>query len=142
MRICRGAKPCAHAASLRVYIKTGDFVYLGAKLVIKNILIGYAAKIDRREIMINPDIFNDVPIFALLDAEERQVLAGQVSVKNFAEGETIFKSGDGGGYAYIVQYGRINISITDIADETIIVDVVEDGGIFGMSSLLASAPHL
>jgi uncharacterized membrane protein len=78
----------------------------------------------------------------LLDAEERQVLAGQVSVKNFAEGETVFKSGDGGGYAYIVQYGRVNISITDIADETIIVDVVDDGGIFGMSSLLASAPHL
>jgi uncharacterized membrane protein len=92
--------------------------------------------------MVDPNIFNDVPIFALLDADERQVLAGQVSAKNFAKGETIFKAGQPGGYAYLVQYGRANVSITDLAQEEVIVDVVEAGGLMGMSSLLASADHL
>ena len=48
--------------------------------------------------MVDPNIFNDVPIFALLDADERQVLAQQVSARNFARGETIFKAGSPGGY--------------------------------------------
>jgi len=92
--------------------------------------------------MVDPDIFNDVPIFALLDADERQVLAQQVSARNFAKGETIFTAGDPGTHAYLVQYGKVNVSITDIADEVIIVDVADAGGLVGMSSLLANAPHL
>src|ERR1041384_5690831 len=92
--------------------------------------------------MINPDIFNDVPIFALLDADERQVLAQQVSVKNFAKGETIFKAGEPGKYAYLVQQGQVKVCIIDIADEVVTVDIAEVGGLLGMSSLLASAEHL
>jgi uncharacterized membrane protein len=92
--------------------------------------------------MVDPDIFNDVPIFALLDADERQVLAQQVSAKNFAKGETIFNAGDPGIHAYLVQYGKVNVSITDIANEVIIVDVADAGGLVGMSSLLANANHL
>jgi uncharacterized membrane protein len=92
--------------------------------------------------MVNPDIFNDVPIFALLDAEERQVLAQQVSARQFAKGETIFRAGDPGGHAYLVQHGIVHISLTDLANEVVLVDVVDDGGICGMSSLLAGADHL
>ena len=41
--------------------------------------------------MVDPDLFNDVPIFSMLDAEERLVLAQQVNLRSFATGETIFK---------------------------------------------------
>jgi uncharacterized membrane protein len=92
--------------------------------------------------MINPDIFNDVPIFSLLDADERLILAQQVSVKNFAKGECIFKAGEPGSHAFLVQQGRVNVTIKDIADEIVTVDEVEVGGMLGMSSLLASADHL
>jgi CRP/FNR family transcriptional regulator, cyclic AMP receptor protein len=92
--------------------------------------------------MVNPDIFNEVPLFSLLDADERQVLAQQVSLRSFAEGEAVFKTGDPGGLAYLVQYGRVNVSITDISFENVIVDVVQAGGLLGMSSLLAGADHL
>jgi uncharacterized membrane protein len=77
-----------------------------------------------------------------LDADERQVLAQQVSARTFAKGETIFCTGDPGGLAYLVQYGRVHVSITDIVQESVIVDVVEAGGVLGMSSLLAGAEHL
>jgi uncharacterized membrane protein len=41
-----------------------------------------------------------------------------------------------------VQYGKVNVSITDLANEDIVVDVAEAGGMVGMSSLLAHASHL
>ena len=75
--------------------------------------------------MVDPDIFNDVPIFALLDAEERLVLAQQVGVRNFDEGEIIFETGEPSGHAYLIQKGKVNVSITDIAHEVVVVDVVE-----------------
>jgi CRP/FNR family transcriptional regulator, cyclic AMP receptor protein len=91
--------------------------------------------------MIDPNVFDDVPIFALLDADEKAVLAEQVSARHFARGEVVFKAGDPGGYAYVVEHGQINITITDMSNETFVVDVVDDGDICGMSSLLANAEH-
>lgn len=92
--------------------------------------------------MVDPDLFNDVPLFALLDADERHVLAQQVSARTFAKGETIFRTGEPGTYAYLVQYGKVNVTITDLADEEILLEIAEGGGLLGMSSLLAQANHL
>ncbi len=91
--------------------------------------------------MVNPDIFNEVPLFSLLDHDERNVLAKQVSIREFKKGQTIFKAGDPGGLAYIVQKGLIHVSIEDVNKETIVVDVADDGGIVGASSLLAGESH-
>ena len=92
--------------------------------------------------MIDPNVFNEVPLFALLDAEEREVLAQQVSTHNIAAGECLFKSGEPGKHAYLVQYGRVNLTLMDIAGDVIEVDTVEAGGLLGMSSLLAGTEHL
>lgn len=91
--------------------------------------------------MINPDDFNDVAIFQLLDAEERQVLAKQVSIRKFKKGEVVFKAGNPGGLAYVVQKGVVHVSIQDANNENVVVDIVENGGICGMSSLLAEESH-
>ena len=42
--------------------------------------------------MVNPDLFNEVPLFQLLDAEERRVLAEQVSMLQFKKGDVIFSN--------------------------------------------------
>jgi len=91
--------------------------------------------------MVNPDYFEDVPIFQLLDAEERKVLADQVSIRNFKEGQYIFKKGDPGGLAYLVQKGNVLVTVKDANFEDVIVDVADDGGLVGMSSLLAGESH-
>jgi CRP/FNR family transcriptional regulator, cyclic AMP receptor protein len=91
--------------------------------------------------VVNPDLFNEVPIFELLDAEERQVLAKQVSIREFKKGEVVFKAGDPGGFAYVVQKGIVHVSIQDANNDTVVVDIVENGGICGMSSLLAEENH-
>lgn len=36
--------------------------------------------------MVDPNFFNEVPIFELLDAEERKGLADQVSIREFKNG--------------------------------------------------------
>ncbi|MFN8439677.1 MAG: DUF1003 domain-containing protein [Caldilineaceae bacterium] len=92
--------------------------------------------------MVDPDIFNDVDLFALLDDEERKVLAQQVNTVEFEAGQTIFKAGEPGRHAYIIQRGRVNVSLTTIDNEVIVIDIAEQGDIFGMSSLLAQAEHL
>lgn len=78
----------------------------------------------------------------LLDAEERKVLAQQVNTVEFEPGQIIFKTGQPGSHAYIVQYGKVSVSLTTIDNEEIVMDIVERGDIFGMSSLLAQAEHL
>jgi len=92
--------------------------------------------------MVDPNIFNDVPIFQLLDADERKVLAEQVAQRQFKKGQVIFREGDAGGLAYVIQKGTVQVSIKDANKETIVLDVADDGGVIGMSSLLAGDSHL
>ena len=91
--------------------------------------------------MVNIDVFDEAPIFQLLDNEERKVLAELVSQRQFKKGQVIFKAGDPGGLAYVIQKGTVNVSIKDANHESIVVDIADDGGLVGMSSLLAGENH-
>ena len=91
--------------------------------------------------MVNPDLFNEVPLFQLLDAEERRVLAEQVSRLTFNKGQVIYNAGDPGGLAYLIQKGQVHVTIKDANSENIIVDIADDGGLVGMSALLAGEAH-
>ena len=45
----------------------------------------------------DPSVFAEIPVFSLLDADERAVLAEQVELRRFRPRQRIFKPGDGGG---------------------------------------------
>lgn len=92
--------------------------------------------------MIDPIVFDDVPLFKLLDEEEKKVLAQQVSMRDFKKGQRLFKMGDPGGVSYIIQKGLVHVSIQDANKETIVIDIADKGGLVGMSSLLAEENHL
>lgn len=91
--------------------------------------------------MVDIEVFDDVPIFQLLDNDERKVLAEQVSQRQFKKGHVIFKAGDPGGLAYVIQKGTVQVSIKDANKDTIVVDMADDGRLVGMSSLLAGENH-
>jgi len=91
--------------------------------------------------MVNPELLREVPIFALLDADERQVLAQQVSMSNFKKGDLIYKADQPGGLAYVVQQGMVQISVRDANHEVVVVDIADHGGICGFSSMLAGQNH-
>lgn len=91
---------------------------------------------------IDPTIFEDVPIFAMLDADERAVLAQQVELRNFKSDTAIFRSGEQGGRAYVVQSGKVCMTMMDKSGDKFQVDVATKGDIFGLSSMLAGAVHM
>ena len=53
-----------------------------------------------------PDVLKSVPLFALLDDDETDVLAAQVELKSFAARERIYKRGDPGGQAFVMLSGQ------------------------------------
>jgi uncharacterized membrane protein len=89
----------------------------------------------------DPGIFEEVPLFSLLDAEERGVLAENVNLRRFPARQKIYKIGDPGGRAYLVVSGKVQVSVIDEDKQEIVVDIPEHGDIFGLTSLLDESPH-
>jgi len=88
-----------------------------------------------------PEILRSVPLFALLDDDERAVLAGQVELKTFAARERVYKTGDAGGQAYVVISGRVRVTTVDEDHQEVVVDEPANGEFFGFASMLEQTPH-
>src|SRR5438105_12200740 len=89
----------------------------------------------------NPEVLKQVPLFALLDAEETAVLAGQVELKKFAPRERIWKIGDPGGQAYVMVSGAMRVTTVDEDHQEVVVDQPATGEFFGFASMLEQTPH-
>src|SRR5438067_7056878 len=89
----------------------------------------------------NPEVLKQVPLFALLDAEETAVLAGQVELKKFAPRERIWKIGDPGGQAYVMVSGSVRVTTVDEDHQEVVVDQPATGEFFGFASMLEQTPH-
>src|SRR5262245_1590494 len=90
----------------------------------------------------DPSVFAEVPIFSLLDADERAILADHVDIRRFVARQRIYKAGDPGHRAYIVLSGRVQVSMVDEEQQPVVVDMPQQGEIFGLSSMLAESAHL
>jgi len=88
-----------------------------------------------------PEMLRRVPLFALLDDDEREVLAAQVELKTFAARERIYKTGEAGGQAYVVISGRVRVSTVDEDHQEVVVDEPANGEFFGFASMLEQTPH-
>ncbi len=89
----------------------------------------------------NPEVLKHVPLFALLDADETAVLAGQVELKNFAPRQRIYKTGDPGGQAYVMVCGKVRVTTVDEDGQEVVVDEPAHGEFFGFASMLEQTPH-
>src|SRR5256885_11936780 len=89
----------------------------------------------------NPEALRHVPLFALLDAEETAVLAGQVELKKFAPRQRIYKMGDATGQAYVMVSGRVRVTTLDQDHQEVVVDEPAHGEFFGFASMLEQTPH-
>jgi CRP/FNR family cyclic AMP-dependent transcriptional regulator len=89
----------------------------------------------------NPEVLKHVPLFALLDAEETAVLAGQVQLKLFAPRQRIYKMGDPGGQAYVMVTGRVRVTTVDEDHQEVVVDEPAHGEFFGFASMLEETSH-
>jgi len=89
----------------------------------------------------NPDVLREVPLFALLDADELRVLAEQVELKTFAARQRIYKIGDPGGRAYVMVSGMVEVSTVDEDHQSLVVDRPQPGEFFGFASMLDQTTH-
>jgi CRP/FNR family cyclic AMP-dependent transcriptional regulator len=89
----------------------------------------------------DPSVFEDIPIFSLLDADERAVLAEQVELRRFAPRQRIYRPGDPGGKAYFVLTGQVQVIVIDEDNQEVVVDAPRTGEMFGLASMLSGAPH-
>jgi len=82
-----------------------------------------------------------VPIFQLLDTDERAALATVMREAGFARGMVLFHHGDPGDETYIVTGGSIELSVCDKMGQVLVLTTASPGDIFGELSLLDEGPR-
>jgi CRP/FNR family cyclic AMP-dependent transcriptional regulator len=87
------------------------------------------------------EILADVPLFALLDEQERALLAERVEIVSFDEGKTIFSVGDPGDSMYVVTSGEVQLSVKTKTGEEMFLENPGAGDFFGEISLLDEGPR-
>src|SRR5262252_7941305 len=87
------------------------------------------------------NILRDVPLFALLDADELAVLAAQVELRTFAPRQRIYKIGDPAGTAYVLISGSVLVTTIDEDQQDVVFDQPASGDFFGFASMLDQTPH-
>lgn len=83
----------------------------------------------------------EVPLFQLLDAEERAALAGMMEQANYPAGFRIFEEGDAGDRMYVVCSGGVELATTDNLGQKLVLTTASRGDLFGELSLLDHGPR-
>ncbi|MDF3067613.1 MAG: hypothetical protein K0R38_3214 [Polyangiaceae bacterium] len=89
----------------------------------------------------DPQLLNEVPLFALLDEQERATLAERMETVSFAAGTTLFHRGDPGDSLYVVRSGEVEIFFKNDTGERILLETARAGDFFGEVSLLDGGPR-
>ena len=80
----------------------------------------------------------EVPLFHLLDADERAALAQMMEQANFPAGYRIFQEGEPGDRMYVVCSGQVELATTDKLGQKLVLTTAARGDLFGELSLLDS----
>jgi uncharacterized membrane protein len=89
----------------------------------------------------NAQMLAEVPLFALLDEQERAVLAERVEIVNFKAGDIIFNVGDPGDSMYVLKSGNVVLSVRTKTGENFVLEEPTAGDFFGEISLLDEGPR-
>lgn len=87
------------------------------------------------------EVLSQVPLFALLDAQERAALATRIDRASFPAGAIIFRKGDPGDRMFVVTAGEVEVSLTSDTGDKIVLDTEGVGDFFGEISLLDGGPR-
>ncbi|HEY6478137.1 MAG TPA: DUF1003 domain-containing protein [Polyangia bacterium] len=89
----------------------------------------------------DPEILAEVPLFQLLDADERAALAAKVEPVSAPAGTTLFSYGDPGDSLYIVREGEVEIFFKNDTGDKIVLERSGPGDFFGELSLIDAGPR-
>jgi uncharacterized membrane protein len=84
----------------------------------------------------------EVPLFALLDDQERGLLAERIEHLRLVAGTKIFNYGDPGDSLFLVASGQVELSVKNDTGEKIVLEVAGPNDFFGEISLLDQGPRM
>ena len=82
------------------------------------------------------DAIRSVPLFASLDDAAAGELRDLLRIRDVAAGATLFRSGDDGDAMYLIESGRVRITITDDDKKTITLAELAQGDFFGEMAII------
>lgn len=84
------------------------------------------------------DFLSNYPPFSLLTNRQLELIANEIKVMYFEQGQTIFTKDEGvHDYFYIVQKGAVDLQKTDNNQEPETIDKCDEGDVFGLRPLFA-----
>lgn len=82
------------------------------------------------------DAIRSVPLFASLDDEAASDLRNLLRVKDVATNTSLFRAGDDGDAMYLIESGRVRITITDEDKKEIVLAELAQGDFFGEMAII------
>src|SRR6202035_1774867 len=77
-----------------------------------------------------------VPLFASLDSKATAELGEYLTIHDYPRSATIFRNGDPGDAMYLIDVGKVRISITDADGAVVTLAELGAGDFFGEMSIL------
>src|SRR5919197_404371 len=77
-----------------------------------------------------------VPLFASLDSKAADELCRFLSVHDYPPSSVVFRNGDAGDAMYLIDFGKVRISITDADGHMATLAELGPGDFFGEMSML------
>jgi CRP/FNR family transcriptional regulator, cyclic AMP receptor protein len=87
------------------------------------------------------EILAQVPLFSLLDADERRTVAEHMDTRAFPKGHTIFTRGDVGDSLMVVRQGLVQIFVPSREGARIVLGDLGPRGVFGELTLFDPGPR-
>jgi hypothetical protein len=82
-----------------------------------------------------------VPLFALLDDQERSVLAQRLEFVKAKAGDVLFQMGDPGDSLFVLVRGTVEIFFKNDTGQRLLLETAREGDFFGETSLLDGGPR-
>ena len=87
------------------------------------------------------EALKSVPLFASLDDTAARHLRSLLLVRNIKSKTTIFRAGDNGDSLYLIESGRVRISVTDVDGKLLVLAELAQGDFFGEMALIDGKPR-
>jgi CRP/FNR family cyclic AMP-dependent transcriptional regulator len=87
------------------------------------------------------ELLAEVPLFQLLDDDERSLLAAELDIVTYNVGDLVFNYGDPGDSLYVIRKGEVEVFFKDDTGERIVLETARPGDFFGELSLLDNGPR-
>src|SRR5260221_5245452 len=83
----------------------------------------------------DPAFLTEVPLFKLLDEQERIGLAAVLDLKTVTQGDVLFRAGEPGDCMFMIRNGSVELYAKDIMGQKIVLETPGPGGKFGELAL-------